>query len=270
MVTSSTYTGSGSCCRTVVRCLLASGLLDDLFRDVPRDLGVRVELHAVASTTLGLAPKISDIAEHLGQWDGRGHDASAGALVHRENLSATRVDVADHVTHEVLGRDHLDGHERLHEDRVRTTGRVLERHRTGDLERELGGVDVVVLAVLEGDLDVDHRVAGDDAELHGLLATGVDLRDVLARDAATGDGVDELVAATTVGVDARGGLDADDDAGVLAGATRLLLVGVLDLLDRLADGLAVGDLRLADVGLDVELAAHAVDQDVEVELAHAS
>ena len=35
------------------------------------------------------------------------------------------------------------------------------------------------------------------------------------------------------------------------------------------DGLAVGDLRLADVGLDVELAAHAVDQDVQVELAHA-
>src|SRR3546814_7683449 len=40
-------------------------------------------------------------------------------------------------------------------------------------------------------------------------------------------------------------------------------------LDRLADRLAVGDLRLADIGLDVELALHAVDEDVQVQLAHA-
>src|SRR3546814_2091928 len=33
--------------------------------------------------------------------------------------------------------------------------------------------------------------------------------------------------------------------------------------------LAVGDLRGADVGVDLELAAHAVDDDVEVQLAHA-
>src|SRR6478752_4666369 len=137
MVTSSTYTGSGSCCRTVVRCLLASGLLDDLFRDVPRNLGVRVELHAVASTTLGLAAEVSDVAEHLRERDRRGDDASAVALVHRLDLTAAGGEVADHVAHEVLGRGDLDGHERLHEDRVRTTRRVLERHRTGDLEREL-------------------------------------------------------------------------------------------------------------------------------------
>ena len=41
------------------------------------------------------------------------------------------------------------------------------------------------------------------------------------------------------------------------------------LLDLAADGLAVGDLRLADVGLDLELALHAVDDDLQVQLAHA-
>ncbi len=40
-------------------------------------------------------------------------------------------------------------------------------------------------------------------------------------------------------------------------------------LDRLADGPAVGHLRLADVGLDIELALHAVDEDIEVQLTHA-
>ncbi|GMA88024.1 hypothetical protein GCM10025868_32740 [Angustibacter aerolatus] len=44
---------------------------------------------------------------------------------------------------------------------------------------------------------------------------------------------------------------------------------VVDLHDLATDGLAVGDLGLADVRLDLELAPHAVDEDVEVELAHA-
>src|SRR5690606_41195598 len=62
--------------------------------------------------------------------------------------------------------------------------------------------------------------------------------------------------------------EGDDDPRELAGATGLLLVRVLHLLRRAADGLPVGDLRLADVRLDLELAAHAVDEHVEVELAH--
>src|SRR3546814_18300604 len=41
------------------------------------------------------------------------------------------------------------------------------------------------------------------------------------------------------------------------------------LLDRLADGLAIGHLRLADIGLDVELALHAVNQDFQMQLTHA-
>jgi len=48
------------------------------------------------------------------------------------------------------------------------------------------------------------------------------------------------------------------------------LADVLALrLDLAGDGLAVGDLRLADVGVDLVLAPHAVDDDVQVELAHA-
>ena len=39
--------------------------------------------------------------------------------------------------------------------------------------------------------------------------------------------------------------------------------------DGLAGGLAVGDLRLADVAVDLELAAQAVDDDLQVQLAHA-
>ena len=57
---------------------------------------------------------------------------------------------------------------------------------------------------------------------------------------------------------------------VLAPATGLADVALLDLLDRLGDRLAVGDLGLAHVGADRELAHHAVDEHVEVQLAHAA
>ena len=57
---------------------------------------------------------------------------------------------------------------------------------------------------------------------------------------------------------------------VLTATTGLADVALLDLLDRLRDRLAVRDLRLADVGVDVELAHHPVDEHLEVQLAHAA
>src|ERR1700731_2017681 len=76
--------------------LLASRLGDDLLGDAGRDLGVRIELHAVVRPALG---------------------------------------------------PDLDGHHRFEQRGIRLGGRLLERHRTGDLEGELGRVDLVVGAV---------------------------------------------------------------------------------------------------------------------------
>src|SRR3954466_1190233 len=249
--------------------LLAADLLDDLVGDARGDLGVRVELHRVRSLARGLGPQVANVPEHLGQWHEGVDDHVTVTLLLRLDVTPAAVDVADHRAEERLGGGHLDLEHRLQQDRLGLPCGLLERRDTGDLEGELGGVDVVVGAVLEADLDVDHRVAGEHAELHGLLRTVVDRRDVLARDATTGDVVHELVARAGpgLGVDAR--LDGDDHLRELAGTTGLLLVGVAVVLDLLADGLAVGDLRLADGRLDAELALHAVDQDLQVELAHA-
>ena len=52
-------------------------------------------------------------------------------------------------------------------------------------------------------------------------------------------------------------------------ATARLLGQLAVAFAGLGDGLAIGDLRRTGVGLDVELAAHAVHDDVEVQLAHA-
>ncbi len=64
------------------------------------------------------------------------------------------------------------------------------------------------------------------------------------------------------------GLDAQLHARVLAAAAGLFLVGVI-VFRGLADGFAVGHLRLADVRAHAEFALHAVDNDFEVQFAHA-
>ena len=58
------------------------------------------------------------------------------------------------------------------------------------------------------------------------------------------------------------------DVAVLALAAGLLDVPVV-ALGGAADRLPIGDARPADVGRDLELADHAVDEDVQVQLAHA-
>src|SRR5215210_5811646 len=260
----------------VVRCsgvglygvgLLARRLRDDLLGHVLRDLRVAVEDHRVAGPSLGAAAQVAHVAEHLRERDEGPDDASAGALLHRLDGPAPGVQVADDVAHVLLGRDDLDGHERLEQSRAGLAGGLLEDHRTGDLEGHLRGVDLVVLAVQQRGLHADHGVAGEDAVLHGVLHALVDRGDVLLRDPATGDLVLELVGRRVAAHLER--LEGDLHLRELAGATRLLLVRVVVALDGLADRLAVGHLRLADVRLDVELTPHAVDQDLQVQLAHA-
>src|SRR4051812_12378127 len=246
--------------------LLALGLLDDLFRDVLRNLGVAAEDHRVDSATGGAAAQVADVAEHLGQRDERPDDLDAGGVLHGLDLSTAGVEVADDVAHVLLGRAHLDVHDRLEQHRIGLACGLLVRDRPGDLERHLRGVDVVVRAVEQDRADTHCRVAGEHTDLHGVLDAGVHRGDVLAGDAATADGVLELV--RRLGGHLHG-LERDLHLGELAGATRLLLVRVVVLLDRLLDRLAVRHLRLADVRLDLELPLHAVDEDVEVELAHA-
>ena len=121
----------------------------------------------------------------------------------------------------------------------------------------------MVLAVHERDPDVDHRVAGAHAGLQRLFDALLDRGNELAGHRAAPDLRDEVEAL------AGRGLDVDVDDAVLARATGLAHEAAFDLLRGAADGLAVGDLRLADVGLDVELALHAVHEDLEVQLAHA-
>ena len=64
------------------------------------------------------------------------------------------------------------------------------------------------------------------------------------------------------------GLHLDDDVAVLTAAAGLLDQFAF-AVGRLGDRFAIGDLRLARVGVDLEFAEHAVANDFQMQLAHA-
>ena len=80
------------------------------------------------------------------------------------------------------------------------------------------------------------------------------------------DAADDLVVEDELALGGRPHVDLG--VAVLAAAAGLADVAPL-AVGLLRDRLPVGDLRLADVGADVELAHQAVDDDLEVQLAHA-
>src|SRR6185437_7236302 len=114
------------------------------------------------------------------------------------------------------------------------------------------------------DLDIAHGIAGEHAAFERLFDALLDRLDELLGDGTADDVVLEDEPGT-----GRAGLDGDLDVAVLAAAAGLTDVLALGFGLR-PNGFAVGDLGLADIGLDAELAHHAVHQNLEVELAHAA
>src|SRR5829696_912171 len=237
-------------------------MLDDLVLDVLRHFLVPLELHGVARPALRRGAQVGGVSEHLAQGDEGLYGECVAPRLLSLDLASAPGEVADHVAEELLGRDDLDRHHRLEQDRLRLAGGRLHGHGARDLEGHLRGVDVVVGAVDQLHSDVDHRVAGLDAGLQGLLDAGLDRGDELGGDRPSLDLVDEVEAL------AGGRLDVDDGVAVLAAAAGLADEAALDLLRRLADRFAVGDLWATHVRVDGELPQHPVDDHLEVELSH--
>src|SRR5207253_5291034 len=206
---------------------------------------------------------VGGVAEHGREGPPSADRLRIAARLQALGASATRVEIAHHVAEILLGRHDLDGHNGFEKLRLRPLLGVLERHRAGDLEGHLARVDLVVRAVDQLYPDVDDGVARHNARLHRLLDAEVDRGDVLLGDLAADDLVDELVAVAGIHR-----LAVDHGVAVLAATPGLANEATLDLLDGLADRLAVGDLGAADVRVDVELAREPIDDDLEMELAH--
>ena len=100
-------------------------------------------------------------------------------------------------------------------------------------------------AVAELDLDIDHGVSGDDPILQRIPDPLVHSGNVLLGNDPADNGVGELISRSRLA-----GLNIDNRVSELPSATRLL-DEFLFRGGRLGDGFAIGDLWLADIGVDL-------------------
>ena len=195
------------------------------------------------AAALGHGPQVDGIAAHLGHGHlGLNHLVAVVVGIHAHHAAAALVQVADNVAHVVVGDGDLQLADGLQQNGAGIGQTGLVGQLSGGLEGHFGGVDGVIGAVEQGGLQVDHRVAGQHAVLHGLpqaLLNGGE--EVLGHRAA-----EDLLAELQLLALAR--LEADLDVAELAVAAGLLLVAALDL-HFLADLLTVGHPGLGQGGV---------------------
>ena len=137
---------------------------------------------------------------------------------------------------------------------------LLEGHRSGNLECHFGRVDVVVLPVLEAHAKIDDRITGQESLLARVLNALLHRGNVLARNRAAKDLVDEFEVAA-----ARQRLHRDLAIGELSVSARLLLVTAVRLR-RLRDRLAIRNFRRMEDHVDAVLLLQLLHDDLDVEL----
>src|SRR5262249_10973468 len=167
-------------------------------------------------------------------------------------------------THVLLGRNHLHLHYRLEQKRPGPGRSILKGHRSCNLKRHLRGIHVVVAAVMQSGLYIDHLVAGQYAAFHRLSNSLIHRLDVLAGNHSADYRVDEFV--TGAGLER---LAANLRMPVLptaAGLPNKLAHALAEFGDRFA----IGHLRTPHVGIDAEFALQAVYDDLQMQLAHAA
>mmetsp|Transcript_67763 Transcript_67763/g.153236 ORF Transcript_67763/g.153236 Transcript_67763/m.153236 type:complete len:457 (-) Transcript_67763:1171-2541(-) len=253
-----TCLGNGSIAQSSLLLRTTSDLLGNVFRDG----AVLAELHAESCPALGERPQSADVAEHGGERHAGLDDLQVAASAKAVNDAAAGVQIADDASHVLLRCDHLNSHHRFEDDRVALCRPFAERCTPSNLEGHHRGVHRVEGTIDQLGLHIHDREACLNAVHHLCLSALQDARDVLLGDGTTADVVDKLEALTYVG------LENHLDLGELAGATRLLLVRVPELVG-LGDGLPVGNLRGTNLSVNLELTLEAVHNDLQVQLPHA-
>src|SRR5690606_11568356 len=210
---------------------------------------------------LGHAAEVGCVTEHLRQRDISLYDLAVGATAGLFNAAMTAVQVAENITEVIFRRGDFDGHDGLEENGVALAGTFLEADGAGELECQFAGVNGMVRTIDEGNLEINHWEASEYTGLHGANNTLFNSGNIFLRNGTTDDLVDELKA-----VSRFHRLDLEGTVTELTFTTGLTNVLALNLVDAAVKGFAVCNLRLADVGFNVELATHTVYDDLQVKL----
>src|SRR5205085_8667642 len=161
-----------------------------------------------------------------------------------EDMAAPRRKIAEHVTHVLVRRYDIDFRERLEQHRFALRRDRLEGEDSRHLERLLIRVNGVERSIEDLDLEVHDWISSEHAAHRRFLNAPVHCGNVLPRNGATDDLIDELVPST-----AGRGHNTHPAVAELTPPTGLLFVLPLTLGAGL-QCLAIGDLWPSQLCLD--------------------
>mmetsp|Transcript_37450 Transcript_37450/g.112301 ORF Transcript_37450/g.112301 Transcript_37450/m.112301 type:complete len:411 (-) Transcript_37450:1631-2863(-) len=234
--------------------------------DIRGDKVIISQLHGVVRPSLGHTSQTGHVLEHVRQGDLGRNGLGIAPLSQITNKSSAGVDVSNNVTHVLLGGSDVDLHEGFHKPRLGLAQSLPGSSAAGNFECHNRRINVMVGTINETSLHSQNGETSNDSRSENRRDAFLNTRDVLLGDGPSLDVSLELEVHAVL-ISHVLGDELELDTCVLTGSTRLLLVGVIDL-GLLCDGLAVRDLGGANIGLDIELALHAIDNDLEVELTH--
>ena len=148
-------------------------------------------MHCESRPALCCRPNIGRIAEHFRQRNLADDDLQPVARIHAFDAATPTIEVGNDVAHVLLGSDDFDLHDGLGQHGAGPLHSVLERHAAGDLESNFRRIHIVVGAVVQRRLNTFDLVSGERAALHRLANALLDALDVLARNGAADNLVDE-------------------------------------------------------------------------------
>src|SRR5690625_757587 len=221
------------------------------------------ELHGVSCAALGRGAQISGVTEHFGQRHFSVHDFThTDTVFHPVNDAAATVEVTHHITHVFLGSDHFHLHHRLKQYCPALLRQFLGCHGRGNFKGHLVRVNIVERTIVQSGLQSQQRITRQNTILHLLGNTFFSRWNVLFWYSAANDFVDVFQA---VGILVLTRSKANPNVTVLTATTGLTHKLTFDFAGIL-NALTVGDLWLTDIGVDLELSAHTLNENIQVQL----
>ena len=218
---------------------------DDFVRQFAGHVIVVRKLHGVAGAALRHGGEVRGIRKHFRERHHGFDDDVMAACFAAFDAAPARAEVAHQIAGILIRRVDLHVHDRFEERRPSLLHGLLERKRAGDSERHVRGIDVVILAVIEGGAEIGHRETGEIAARGGFADAAFDGGNPVVRNRAAENVVNELNALV-----AFGGLELDaahTELAVPAGLFLVLAFGVC----LAADGFTIGNLWRLEREIDV-------------------
>ncbi len=219
-------------------------------------------MHGEGAAPLGGRAQGGGIPEHSRQWNAGRDGLDALAVVDGFDLAATRIEIADHLTHESFRDEDFDPHDRIEQIGLAIAKGCFDGHRSADLEGQFGAQGFPVFAVRQDRLDIDNRIPHQRAAFEGLHDPGRHRGGARGRQLFGRQFVHEAVPRAA-------GLrhQAQPDAAEMPLPGHFLVEERFAFARRF-DGFPVDHLGFAHVHVRVELALHAVGDDLQMQLPH--